>query len=106
MFKSLTGQDPIRLERKHQQQSGTFTYEGMVILASNEGLMASDFTSGIERRRLTVEFNHVASADARAALGCPGGEAAVPASGRFPAVNWLLALREEVTARIMNHPPR
>lgn len=107
VFKSLTGQDPIRLERKHQQQSGTFTYEGMVILASNEGLMASDFTSGIERRRLTVEFNHVASADARAAWDAQGGEAAVLHREIPGLVNWLLALsREEVTARIMNPPRR
>lgn len=107
VFKSLTGQDPIRLERKHQQQSGTFTYEGMVILASNEGLMASDFTSGIERRRLTVEFNHVASADARAAWDAQGGEVAVLHREIPGLVNWLLALsREEVTARIMSPPSR
>lgn len=107
VFKSLTGQDPIRLERKHQQQSGTFTYEGMVILASNEGLMASDFTSGIERRRLTVEFNHVASADARAAWDAQGGEAAVLHREIPGLVNWLLKLtREEVTTRIMSPPSR
>lgn len=107
VFKALTGQDPIRLERKHQQQSGTFTYEGMVILASNEGLMASDFTSGIERRRLTVEFNNVASAGARATWDAQGGEAAVLHREIPGLVNWLLALaREEVTARIMNLPTR
>ena len=107
VFKALTGQDPIRLERKHQQQSGTFTYEGMVVLASNEGLMASDFTSGIERRRMTVEFNRVASADARAAWDAQGGEAAVLHREIPGLVNWLLTLsREEVTARIMSPPSR
>ncbi len=107
VFKSLTGQDPIRLERKHQQQSGTFTYAGMVILASNEGLMAADLTSGIERRRLTVEFNHVASADERADWDAQGGEAAVLHREIPGLVNWLLELsREEVTNRIMRPPRR
>jgi len=26
VLKALTGQDPMRLERKHVQQSGTFTF--------------------------------------------------------------------------------
>ena len=107
VLKALTGQDPIRLERKHQQQSGTFTFGGMVILASNEGLETTDLTSGIERRRLTVEFNNVATAEARAAWDAQGGEEAVLHREIPGLVNWVLSLsREEVTARIMRPPPR
>ncbi len=107
VFKALTGQDPIRLERKHQQQSGTFTFGGMVILASNEGLMTKDFTSGLERRRLTVEFNKVASAEARAHWDALGGEEAVLHREIPGLVNWVLALsRAEVTALIMKPPKR
>lgn len=107
VFKALTGQDPIRLERKHQQQSGTFTYTGMVVLASNEGLMTADFTSGLERRRLTVEFNNIPSAAARAAWDAHGGESAVLHREIPGLVNWILVLsRREVTTRIMNPPKR
>lgn len=106
VLKQLTGQDPLRLERKHQQQTGTFVFGGMVIIASNEGLETTDFTSGIERRRLTVEFNNVATADARAAWDAQGGEDIL--HREIPGlVNWVLSLsREEVTAQIMNPPPR
>ncbi|RKT47493.1 D5-like protein [Thiocapsa rosea] len=38
VLKGITGQDPIRLERKHVQQAGTFTFEGLVFMASNEAL--------------------------------------------------------------------
>lgn len=106
VFKALTGQDPIRLERKHQQQ-GTFTFSGMVILASNEGLMTRDFTSGLERRRLTVEFNNVASADARARWAALGGESAVLHREIPGLVNWVMALpHDAVTSALMNPPNR
>ncbi len=35
-LKAMTGQDHIRIERKHQQQSGDFIFGGLVIMASNE----------------------------------------------------------------------
>lgn len=106
VFKAMTGQDPLRLERKHQQQSATFTFEGMVILASNEGLTTNDYTSALERRRLTVQFNQVASPDERAAWDAQGGESAVLHTEIPGLVNWLLELsRADVTRLIMN-PPR
>jgi putative DNA primase/helicase len=36
VLKALTGQDPIRLERKHIQQSGSFIFGGLVVMASIE----------------------------------------------------------------------
>ena len=37
-LKAITGQDHIRLERKHQQQAGSFIFQGLVVMASNESL--------------------------------------------------------------------
>lgn len=43
VFKALTGQDSLRLERKHQQQGATFRFAGLVLLASNEALQTTDY---------------------------------------------------------------
>ncbi|MGB5063209.1 MAG: phage/plasmid primase, P4 family, partial [Candidatus Competibacter sp.] len=107
VLKALTGQDRIRLERKHQQQAGTFVFGGSVILASNEGMQTTDYTSGLERRRLTVEFNRVATAADRAAWDAQGGETMVLHREIPGLVNWVLGLsREETTRLIMNPPSR
>jgi putative DNA primase/helicase len=54
ILKQLTGQDPIRYERKGVQQCKDFRFEGMIILSANEAPESSDRTSGQERRKLTV----------------------------------------------------
>jgi putative DNA primase/helicase len=56
VLKAMTGQDPLRLERKNQQQESSFIYEGQTLMMSNERLATTDYTSGIERRRMTVEL--------------------------------------------------
>jgi putative DNA primase/helicase len=58
VLKQLTGQDPIRYERKGIQQCRDFVYEGMVILSANEPPESSDRTSGLERRKLTVGLDN------------------------------------------------
>ena len=54
VLKQLTGQDPIRYERKGVQQCRDFRFDGMVILSANEAIETSDHTSGLERRKLTI----------------------------------------------------
>lgn len=58
ILKQLTGQDPIRYERKGVQQCKDFVYEGMVILSANEAPESSDRTSGQERRKLTIGLDN------------------------------------------------
>lgn len=58
VLKQLTGQDPIRYERKGIQQCKDYVYEGMVILSANEPPESSDRTSGQERRKLTVGLDN------------------------------------------------
>jgi putative DNA primase/helicase len=57
VFKKLTGQDPIRYERKNVQQCDDFVYKGMVMLSANEAPETRDLTSGPERRKLTIELD-------------------------------------------------
>lgn len=57
VLKALTGGDPVRLERKNKQQSGSFVFDGVVTIVSNEAIQATDYTSGLARRRLPIYFN-------------------------------------------------
>jgi phage/plasmid-associated DNA primase len=58
VLKAITGGDPIRYERKNVQQCKAFMPTCMVIVAANEPVISSDYTSGLERRRLTLPFTH------------------------------------------------
>lgn len=56
-FKSLTGEDHLRGEEKGKK-AFQYTYDGMVMMASNFPIFAGDTSSGIARRLLLVPFNH------------------------------------------------
>ncbi len=57
VLKKMTGQDPIRYERKGIQQSRDYIFGGMVILSANEPIESRDKTSGLGRRPLTIPFD-------------------------------------------------
>jgi len=102
-FKAITGQDPVRMERKYQQ-SGTFTFDGLVLVASNQAITTTDHTSGLERRRLTVNFDYVFTEEEKANFYNSGGEKALHTE--LPGfVNWLLELSQHDISRLMRHPP-
>ena len=56
-LKAITGQDTLRLERKYKTQTSGVA-EGLVIVAANEPIVSADYTSGLERRRLTIYFRY------------------------------------------------
>jgi phage/plasmid-associated DNA primase len=58
VLKQLTGQDPMRYERKGVQQCKDYIYQGVVILSANEPPESSDRTSGQERRKLTIGLDN------------------------------------------------
>lgn len=94
-LKAMTGQDHIRIERKHQQQSGDFIFGGLVIMASNENLTTTDHTSGLDQRRLTVYFDRRATDEEKQAWQALGGEEVVLHSEIAGLVNWLLELSQD-----------
>lgn len=58
VLKALTGEDKNRIEIKGRQQKcgDGFTFKGFVFLSANEPCQNADYTSGLERRRLSVPF--------------------------------------------------
>lgn len=104
-LKAITGQDNVRLERKHQQQHGDFIFGGLVMMASNESLKTTDYTSGLDRRRLTVIFNRRATDEEKRHWQSLGGEEQVLHSELPGLVNWLLELSQDEISRLIRNPP-
>lgn len=105
VLKAMTGQDPLRLERKHQQQQGSFIYTGQTLMMSNERLATSDYTSGIERRRITVEFNRRFPKEERAAWVERGGEDQILHTELSGIFNWALEMSSDQVAAIFKDLP-
>ena len=57
-LKAMTGQDTIPYEVKMKQSMGGFVPRAMVIVAANEIIQSGDYTSGLERRRVTIPFSN------------------------------------------------
>jgi putative DNA primase/helicase len=86
IFKSLTGQDKLRMEVKNKQQGEAFTFTGMVVIAANAPIYFSDTSSAISRRRISVEFNHVVPPSKRRNLS-------EDFEGEIPGLlNWVLGM--------------
>jgi putative DNA primase/helicase len=104
VLKALTGQDPLRNEQKHIQQNGTFIFGGMVLMAGNETLQATDYTSGLGRRMLVIEFDRVIEPKEKRAFLAAGGEDQL--HREVPAIiNWALELDRDQVAAFFMHPP-
>ena len=58
VLKALTGGDTLRYEEKYKQSRNSFQPEAMVIIAANQEIQSRDFTSGLQRRRITVYFRN------------------------------------------------
>jgi len=58
ILKAASGGDTIPHEVKFVQSRRGFTFDGKFILTSNEIIQSSDYTSGLERRRITVPFTN------------------------------------------------
>lgn len=92
VLKSITGQDPVRFEEKNRQSGDSFIYDGMVLIAANQHTTSTDYSSGIQRRRITVEFNNVVDSNKCRDLNVEF-EPLLPAI-----VKWVLDMsKEEVT---------
>ncbi len=105
VLKAMTGQDPLRLERKNKQQQGSFIFEGQTFIMSNERFITSDKTSGIERRRITVEFTHRIPRADRKAWDLEGGEDKILYPEIPGIIAWALDLTEEEVAKTFENLP-
>ncbi|MBT4837325.1 MAG: hypothetical protein HON94_08265, partial [Methylococcales bacterium] len=95
VLKSITGGDPLRIERKYVQTSGHFIINAMVLIASNESIQSSEYTSGLYRRRLTIHFDNPIPLEKQRNLETefkpylPG------------LINWVLSISDEEVNRLL-----
>src|SRR5262245_183653 len=90
-LKAITGQDFVRMEEKFKAQR-TEIAPVMVVVAANEPVQSADYTSGLERRRLSMYVRHrpTSPRDLRSwNAGAWHGELAPEIPG---VLNWVLAL--------------
>lgn len=102
-LKAITGQDAVRLEIKGKQQGDTFVPSSMVILTSNTSIRSSDYTSGLQRRRLTIYFNQAVSPENMRNLislrnGIWSGEFVSYLPGLL---NWVLEMSDQDVTRLV-----
>jgi P4 family phage/plasmid primase-like protien len=102
VLKALTGQDHVPWEEKNNRRLGSFVAEGMVIVAANQPIQSADYTSGLERRRLTIYFNTEPN-EPRTLIefkdGKPVGEFVEYLPG---VVNWALSMSESDMLRMLD----
>jgi phage/plasmid-associated DNA primase len=98
-FKALTGGDSLRYEEKLKAVGEPFVYTGMVMVVANEPIQTTDNTSGLARRRLTIEFNrklYDKSSEARDMIKIDQGRITGYWKDYLPGlVNWVLAMSEQ-----------
>ncbi|MDD5322910.1 MAG: phage/plasmid primase, P4 family [Methylococcales bacterium] len=94
-LKAITGGDPIRYERKNQQQGGSFVYKGVVVVASNEAIQTADYTSGLIRRRMPVVFNRKVTDEDKEKWASLGGIEAAMKKELPGLLNWVLAMTDD-----------
>lgn len=97
VLKALTGSDLIPYEVKGKQSDSGFIFQGMVLICGNESISTSDYTSGLQRRRISIRFDKQIKRDQQISLidfrsdGSMSGEF-VPYLSGF--VNWVLGIGE------------
>lgn len=101
VLKALTGGDPVRLEKKNQQQSGSFVFDGVVVITANEAIQTADYTSGLIRRRMPVNFNRRITDEDKAKWASNGGIESAMHKELPGLLNWVLSMTDaEVKAVI------
>ena len=105
-LKALTGQDTLPYEKKRQQATGGFKPTCMVILAANENIKTSDYTSGLERRRVTVKMKNKISGIKQKDLINISDEGLI--TGEFASylpglLNWVLGLDGDKARHLINN---
>lgn len=97
-FKALTGGDSLRYEEKLKSIGEPFVYTGMVLVCANEPIQTTDNTSGLSRRRLTIEFNrplYNLNSEAKDMIKIENGRVSGLWRNHLPGlVNWVLQMSD------------
>jgi putative DNA primase/helicase len=101
VLKALTGGDPVRLEKKNVQQSGSFVFDGVVVIASNEAIQTADYTSGLGRRRMPVNFNSKVTDADKQKWSAVGGIEAAMHNELAGLLNWATSMQDAEVKRVI-----
>lgn len=91
-LKAITGGDPVRHEQKNRQQNNSFVFAGVVVIASNEPIQSTDYSSGLARRRLPVTFNRKVTDEDKAKWRDKGGIESAMQKELPGLLNWILSM--------------
>lgn len=94
-LKALTGGDPIRFEKKNQQQGQSFVFGGVVVIVANEPIQTTDYSSGLIRRRMPVSFNRQVSDEDKAKWLSVGGIERAMTNELSGFLNWVLDMPDD-----------
>ena len=94
-LKAITGGDPVRLEKKNIQQSGSFIYQGVVVIVANEAIQTADYTSGLIRRRVPVNFNRKVTDADKVKWAIVGGLEPAMLKELSGLLNWALSMADD-----------
>lgn len=97
----MTGGDPIRFEKKNKQQGGSFVADCFVVIASNEAIQSSDYSSGLTRRRIPVNFNRRVTVEDKALWQQHGGIESAMEKELPGLLNWVLELNEDEVNKVL-----
>jgi hypothetical protein len=97
VLKAATGGDTIPHEVKFVQSQRGFVFDGKVILTSNEIIQSSDYTSGLERRRITIPFlNRIPVENQRSLIEIKGDKVSGEFTDCLPGLfNLVVAMPDE-----------
>ncbi|NJR62916.1 MAG: hypothetical protein HC769_31505 [Cyanobacteria bacterium CRU_2_1] len=97
VLKTITGGDILRNEEKNKQQRDGFIARLMVLMVANEPIQSTDYTSGLERRRITVPFlKPVPAHQQKDLLSITSAGASGEFVPHLPGLlNWVLALPDD-----------
>jgi putative DNA primase/helicase len=102
VLKALSGDDVVRSERKYADPH-TLTPEAMVLVAANEQIQSTDYTSGLERRRISIPFRHRPTQE-RQLIAFRRGEAAGEFVPYLPGLlNLVLNLPDADMEQLLRH---
>lgn len=100
-LKAITGNDPLRYERKGIQAGQPFIFTGLVMIAGNENTQTTDHTSGLSRRKITVPFTHIVTDEEK--TKCANFEKKL--AEELPGLlNLLILLTEDEVTRTIRNP--
>jgi len=105
-FLQLTGRDPMRYEQKYGKIAPTFIFGGLVLMLGNSLFSTDDQTNfAPERRRLTVRFDKVFTADEKAVWNKNGGEETLLHKEIPGIINWALGMSRDEVSEVFHNPP-